>query len=56
MLKEPGLVLAMITLWGIVAQWVSWWLRIPAILFLLIIRHYWKLKASKKLGKGENNF
>ena len=37
MLKEPGLVLAMIALWGIVAQWVSWWLRIPAILFLLII-------------------
>ncbi|MDX1654877.1 MAG: sodium:proton antiporter, partial [Candidatus Competibacteraceae bacterium] len=34
---HPGLILALIGLSGILAQWLSWWLKLPAILFLLLL-------------------
>lgn len=33
---EPGLVIALIVAFGIGAQWLSWWLKQPAILILLL--------------------
>lgn len=35
--EHPSVVLAMIGLLGIAAQWLSWWLKLPAIVFLLLI-------------------
>ncbi len=36
MIEHLLIVLASITMIGIVCQWVAWWLKLPAILFLLI--------------------